>query len=132
MPPLTIGEMCRLGGYGTTLSLVLGIILFVLTIVGFVLARTSGRGRPCAGPLKGWAWIMLVLGFLCLLNAGLGTVGGMTKIYAHAAAAGAEAEDVFAVGTYEVLYNVVFGFFFAGWALFAVLAARLAAGKSKY
>jgi len=126
MAHITLAEMLRLGGFGAYFSFALGVILVVLLVVGFTLA--AGRKG-----LNGWGWAVLIAGFLCACNGGAGTLAGMTRIARSAAGAGgdAAAADILAQGTYEVLYNVVFGFAFAFLALFGYAAVRLIADRKQ-
>jgi hypothetical protein len=129
MAELTFPEMLRLGGVPTYLSFILGILIIVLIILGYVVVAPYARRRPDGPLVKLWAWVILVAGFICAFNGGAGTITGMVKVYRAAAAAGVDAGAVMAQGVFEVLFNVAFGFTFAWLALFGYATMRLAASR---
>ena len=120
MHALSFGDMLRFGGYGAYFSFGLTIIILVLMVIGYVRAA-GGRG------LKGWSWAVLVAGLLCALNASLGTLAGLIRIWSFAAAAGETPAhcEYLATGSYEVLFNVVWGLLGAFLAFFAWATAHL-------
>jgi hypothetical protein len=126
---LTFSEMLRLGGVPTYLSFILGIFIIILIVLGYAAVAPYARRRPHGPVVKTWAWVILICGFICAFNGGVGTITGLVNVHRAAALAGAEAADVMAEGAFEVLFNVAFGFMFAWLALFGYATVRLAAAK---
>lgn len=132
MADLTFSEMLRLGGVPTYITLTAGIMIIALIISGFVTVVPKARKRPHGPAVVKWSWTILICGFVCALNGGVGTFLGMHNVHRAAAAAGVEAGAVMAQGVFEVLFNVIFGFGLAFLALFGYAAVRLvAAGEGK-
>ncbi len=129
MAELTFSEMLRLGGVPTYLSFILGIVIIVLIVIGYVAVAPYARLRPNGPLVKVWAWVILISGLVCAFNGGLGTITGLVNVHRAAAAAGADAGAVMAEGAFEVLFNVAFGFMFAWLALFGYATMRLVAAK---
>jgi hypothetical protein len=121
--------MLRLGGVPAYLSFILGILIVILIILGYVAVAPYARKRPDGPLVKLWAWVILVAGFICAFNGGVGTITGLANVHRAAAAAGADAGAVMAQGAFEVLFNVAFGFAFAWLALFGYATMRLAASR---
>ncbi len=129
MAELTFSEMLRLGGVPTYISVLAGIFIVALTIMGYFTVAPYARKRPHAPLVKRWAWAILVCGLVCAFNGGVGTVTGLVNVHRAAAAAGSDAGAVMAQGVFEVLFNVAFGFMFAWLAVFGFATMRLVASK---
>ena len=123
-------DFIRMGGIGTMLSVVLGIILILLIFVGYVLAFALGRKNPNGLPMKIWGHLTLGTGFLIALFGFIGTFWGLHNIWAYSAAVPPmEAPAVMAHGLFEVIFNFLFGFFFGLLALFGFLSVKLITHK---
>ncbi len=119
-------DFIRMGGIGTLLSVILGVVLILLIFVGYILAFTIGRKDPNGLAMKIWGHITLGTGFLAALFGFVGTFWGLHNIWAYSAAVPAmEAPAVMAQGLFEVSFNFIFGFFFALLAIFAFLSVKL-------
>ena len=129
MTELTFSEALRLGGVPTYLSFIVGIFIVVLIGLGYAVVARYARRRPHAPLVKTWAWAILICGLVCAFNGGVGTITGLVNVHRAAAAAGADAGAVMAQGTFEVLFNVAFGFMFAFLAVFGFATMRLVASR---
>jgi hypothetical protein len=125
-----------MGGIGTLLCVILGAILLLVLVVGYILAFVVGRKDPDGLPMKIWGHITLGIGFLTALFGSTGACLGLMNIHkcVSAAALGdpagkAEAAALMAQGMFEVSFNTLFGFFFAFLALFGFLSVRLISRK---
>jgi hypothetical protein len=132
MPDLTLFEMLRLGGVPTYLSFILGIVIGVLVVLGYAVVAPYARRRPHAPFVKAWAWAILICGLVCAFNGGVGTVTGLANVYRAAHGVTVESPTyALAQGSFEVLFNVAFGFMFAFLAVFGFATMRLAASREK-
>jgi len=130
MPELTLSEMLRLGGMPTYLSFIVGIIIVVLIILGYAVVAPYARRRPHAPFVKTWAWAILICGLVCAFNGGVGTMTGLTNVYRAAHSVTVESPTyALAQGSFEVLFNVAFGFMFAFLAVFGFATMRLVASR---
>ena len=129
MTELTFSEALRLGGVPTYISLTFGIMIIALIISGFVTVVPKARKRPGGPAVVKWSWTILICGFVCALNGGVGTLLGMHNVHRAAAEAGVGAGAVMAQGVFEVLFNVAFSFMFAWLAFFGYATMRLVAAK---
>ena len=129
MAELTFSEMLRLGGVPTYISVLAGIFIVTLTIMGYFTVAPYARKRP-HGPLtKKWAWAILICGLVCAFNGGVGTITGLVNVHRAAAAAGFDAGAVMAQGVFEALFNAAFSFMFAFLAVFGFASMRLVAAR---
>jgi hypothetical protein len=110
--------MLRLGGVPTYLSFVLGMVIIVLIVLGYAAVAPSGRRGNGGSAAKVWSWAILACGFICAFNGGIGTITGLVNVHRAALGGMMDAGAVMAEGTFEVLFNVAFGFMFAWLALF--------------
>jgi len=123
-------EFIKMGGIGTLLSVILGVILILLIFVGYVLAFAVGRKDPNGLPLKIWGHITLGTGFLITLFGFIGSFWGLHNIQAYLGTVPPiEASALMAQGLFEVSFNFLFGFFFALLALFGFLSVKLITQK---
>jgi len=123
-------DFIRMGGIGTLLSVLLGVILIILMLVGYILAFVVGRKNPNGLPMKIWGHITLGVGFLSALSGFIGTFWGLHNIWAHLGMVPPpEAPAIMAQGLFEVSFNFLFGFFFALLAIFAFLSVKLITHK---
>jgi hypothetical protein len=129
MAELTLSEMLRLGGFPAFVSFFLGVLIVLLILKGYIITAPRARRHPGSRLLKIWSWVILIAGFVCAFNGGVGTITGLKNVYRHAAAAGANAAAVMAQGVFEVTFSIIFGFMFAWLALFGYATVRLLAAK---
>ena len=123
-------EIIKIGGIGTLLSVILGVILIILIFVGYILAFVLGRKKPNGLPMKIWGHITLGAGFLSALFGFIGTFWGLHNIWAYLGTVPpVEASAIMAQGLFEVSFNLLFGFFFALLALFGFLSVKLITHK---
>jgi hypothetical protein len=130
MPELTLFEMLRLGGVPTYVSVLAGIFIIILILVGYFVVAPYARRRPHAPLVKAWAWAILLCGLVCAFNGGVGTITGLTNVYRAAHSVTAESPTyALSQGAFEVLFNVAFGFMFAWLAVFGFATMRLVASR---
>jgi hypothetical protein len=119
-----------MGGIGTLLSVLVGVVLILLVIVGYILAFAVGRKNPNGLAMKIWGHLTLGAGFLAALFGFIGTFWGLHNILAYSAAVPPpEIPAVMAQGMFEVSFNSLFGFFFALLAIFSFLSVKSIAHK---
>ena len=127
---MCLPDIIQMGGIGTLLTVILGVILILLVIVGYILAFTAGRKDPKSALMKAWGHITLGAGFLCALFGFLGTTWGLHNVAVYCAGLPpAEAGAAMAQGLFEAGFNFLFGFFFALLALFGFLSVKLITHK---
>lgn len=130
MAELTFFEMLRLGGVPTYLSFIVGILIVFLVVLGYGAVAPYARKRPHALFVKAWAWAILICGLICAFNGGVGTITGLSNVYRAAHSVTVESPTyALAQGSFEVLFNVAFGFMFAFLAVFGFATMRLVAAK---
>jgi hypothetical protein len=101
-------------------------------LVGYFAVAPYARRRPHAPLVKTWAWAILACGLICAVNGGIGTITGLTNVYRAAHSVTVES-PVYALaeGSFEVLFNVAFGFMFSWLAVFGFATMRLVASREK-
>lgn len=128
---MCITDIIHMGGIGTLMSVILGVIVLLLLVVGYILAFVVGRKNPNGLPMKIWGHLTLGTGFLAALFGFIGTFWGLHNIMAYSAAVSPpEMLAVMAQGMFEVSFNFLFGFFFALLAIFGFLSVKLITHKN--
>ena len=127
---MCITDIIHMGGIGTLMSVILGVFLILLIIVGYILAFVVGRKNSGGLAMKIWGHLTLGAGFLVALFGFVGTFWGLHNVWAYSAAVPPpEMPAVMAQGMFEVSFNFLFGFFFALLALFGFLSVKLITHK---
>jgi len=129
-------EFIRFGGIGVPINLVLGVLLIILLLTGYMLAFVFGRGKPDGITHKIWGHLTLCTGFLTAFVGFVGTMLGMIKIYTYIESVTmvgdsefADYSSIMAQGMFEVSFNFLLGFFLAFFAVFGYLSVRLIARR---